>query len=178
MNNQKQRLNRLSRLALLAVPAAAFAAIAVAGGRAGCWMTGGGSVFTANGSAVEYAGSFDQNGRVTHGFELRCEGRPNNLQINWLGNRFHLTNLESAVCLDNPQIEPDPPGATFDTYVGSGSGRLNGELGYCANWIFTDAGEPGVPDTATIEILNCRTSEVILQVSGPLTFGNHQAHSQ
>jgi hypothetical protein len=177
MNSRKRRLTRLALIAI-AMPAAAFSALAIAGGRSMCWMTGGGSVFTASGSTVEYAGAFDQNGRVTHGFELRCEGRPNNLEINWDGNRFHLTNLTSAVCLDDPNIEPDPPGATFDTYVGSGSGRLNGDLGYCANWIFTDAGEPGVPDTATIEILRCTTGEVMMQVSGPLTFGNHQAHSQ
>lgn len=159
-----------------AVASLAAVTIATAGPRARCWMTGGGSVFTASGTSVDYAGDFDTSGRVTHGFELRCEGRPNNLEINWEGNRFHLTSLTSAICIDDAAIEPDPPDADFDTYIGTGVGRYNGDAGFCASWIFTDAGEPGVPDTATIEITDCENT-VIMQVSGPLTRGNHQAHS-
>lgn len=168
--------DRTRVLVVAALAAVGLATVATAGPRSKCWMTGGGSIFTASGTSVDYAGQFDTNGRVTHGFELRCEGRPNNLQINWEGNRFHLTSLTSAICLDDAAIEPDPPGAVFDTYIGTGVGRYNGASGYCASWIFTDAGEPGVPDTATIEITDCADT-VIMQVSGPLTFGNHQAHS-
>lgn len=141
-------------------------------------MTGGGSVFDSNGGEV----SWGADGRVTHGFELHCEGRPNNLEINFHaeGTKFKLTNLTSAICLDDPNISPNPPGASFDTYVGTGQGRYgtgNGELGFCANWIFTDAGEPGTPDTAVIEVTNC-AGTTLVSVSGPLTRGNHQAHSK
>lgn len=141
------------------------------GGQRGCWMTGGGSIFDSDGVEVLYTG------RTTHGFELNCEPRnSDNLQINWGGNRFHLMDVTYADCPDDPDIEPNPPDADFDTYIGVGLGRYNGERGYCAEWTFTDAGEPGVADTASIVITDCGGT-LILSVSGPLTFGNHQAHS-
>ena len=129
------------------------------------WITGGGSVFT--GSGV----------RVTHGFELYCipdEG-PNNLQVNWGKNKFHLTSLTSAACTDDPAIAPDPPTPTFDTYTGTGTGTYNGQAGATASWTFTDAGEPGTNDTATLTIKNAANA-VVLSVSGKLNNGNHQAH--
>ena len=122
-------------------------------------MTGGGSVL--------------QGSRVTHGFELHCDAGkgPNNLEINWNGNRFHLEALTSAACSDAPKIDEAPPVADFDTYKGEGSGRCNG-LPATAKWTFTDAGEPGENDTATINI----TGGCSLSVSGNLDRGNHQAH--
>jgi hypothetical protein len=125
-------------------------------------MTGGGSVF---------AGSL----RVTHGFELHCNVSqgPNNLEVNWgKGNNFHLTNLASASCTDDPAIAPPPPNAGFDTYTGSGTGLCNG-LAATATWTFTDAGEPGKNDTAKINI----TGGCSLSVSGNLNSGNQQAHA-
>jgi len=164
---------KMSRLAALVVPVGlAVAALSLAGGRQDCWMTGGGSIFDVTGNEVAYTG------RATHGFELHCDTRnPNNLEINWGGNRFHLTDLQAANCSDDPAISPNPPDASFDTYVGIGTGRYNGAPGYCANWTFTDAGEPGTSDTATIVITDC-AGITILSVSGPLNNGNHQAHSQ
>lgn len=157
---------------VIVLVAATIATTAYAGKPNDCWMTGGGSVFNTNGHEVLYAG------RRTHGFVLHCDPRnSDNLQINWDGNRFHLTELVSAVCPNDPAIDPDPPGAYFDTFIGMGEGRYNGRRGFCAAWTFTDAGEPGIADTADIVITNCTTNEVMLQVSGPLTFGNHQAHS-
>src|SRR5882672_5886748 len=56
-------------------------------------MTGGGSVFTTDGTEVQ------TGDRVTHGFEIHCGAEngtiplPNNLEINWSGNRFHLDYL-------------------------------------------------------------------------------------
>jgi hypothetical protein len=139
-------------------------------------MTGGGSVFDSTGNEVTWGGPTD--GRVTHGFELHCDRRnPNNLQINFGGNRFHLETLVSANCSDDANIEPNPPDATFDTYDGYGIGRYNGDPGYCATWTFTDAGEPGINDFARIVITDCNGTTV-LSVSGYLTFGDHQAHSQ
>ena len=54
-------------------------------------MTGGGK-FT------------DGNMTVTHGFVLHCNVArlPNNLQVNWNGNKFHLESLTSATCSDDP----------------------------------------------------------------------------
>ena len=145
-------------------------AVTVWAARQDCWMTGGGSIF----DTVEVTWT----GRTTHGFELHCDRRnPNNLQINWGGNRFHLETLTSAVCTDDPTIEPNPPGASFDTYDGAGDGRYNGAPGYCADWRFTDAGEGGSGDYADIRISDC-AGTTVLSVQGYLTYGNHQAHSQ
>ncbi len=169
MNSRHRKLS----IAVVAVLAGGVAAAAYAG-RANCWMTGGGSVFRANGTEVTWEGP--KIGRVTHGFELRCDNRPNSLEINWDGNRFHLEQLLSGVCTDSPLIEPDPPDADFDTYTGTGNGRYNGVSGAYAEWVFTDAGEGGSGDTATITIWDAG-GNVVLTVSGYLTFGNHQAHS-
>jgi hypothetical protein len=160
-------------IGLIVLGAASAAAVAYAG-RANCWMTGGGSVFR-EGDGVEVVTQGPKIGRVTHGFELRCDNRPNTLEINWDGNRFHLEQLLSGVCTDSPLITPNPPDAQFDTYTGSGNGRYNGESGAYAEWVFTDAGEGGSGDTATITIWF--NGAIVMEVSGYLTFGNHQAHS-
>ncbi len=128
-------------------------------------MTGGGSVFTSAGL------------RVTHGFELHCDIRdlPNTLEINWDGgNNFNLNTLTSAFCSDDPAIAPQPPNAPFDTFVGAGTGTLNG-LPATIKFTLTDAGEPGTTDTAKYEIT--QNSVVVLSV-GPVALekGNHQAH--
>jgi len=137
-----------------------------------CWMTGGGSIFDTK-KVVEYTG------RTTHGFVLHCDTKnPNNLQINWEGNKFHLTDLAWAMCPDTPAIEPNPPDAEFDTFIGGGTGRLNGDPGATISFRFTDAGEPGTADTAEITIFH-PDPEIgqVLSIAGPLTFGNRQAHS-
>jgi hypothetical protein len=140
-------------------------------------MTGGGSFFCselATGSQ-----------RVTHGFELHCKtdeqpspAEPNNLEINFSGgDNFHLTTLTKALCTNDPNIEPQPPTAPFDTFEGAGTGTFNGQPA-SITFTFTDGGEPGTKDTAlvvitlagaTTPVLNCATAS-------PLTFGNHQAH--
>lgn len=129
-------------------------------------MTGGGSVLS-----KEY-------GRVTHGFELHCDVTqpPNNLQVNWgKGNRFHLTELTWAACLDRPDIDERPPVAGFDTYAGLGKGRYNGEPGATIKFAFTDEGEPGKNDKATMVIFDA-DGDLVLKVDGNLKNGNHQAH--
>ncbi|HEY3123571.1 MAG TPA: hypothetical protein VGK70_05870 [Thermoanaerobaculia bacterium] len=130
-------------------------------------MTGGGSIFRKGG------------GRMTHGFELHCNSAelPNNLEINWdKGNNFHLETLTSAVCSDDPNINPHPPSAPFDTYVGTGTGTCNGVSGATITFTLTDAGEPGKNDTATFNITGC-PGGLTLSVSGNLKFGNQQAHA-
>jgi hypothetical protein len=133
--------------------------IIVAEGR----MTGGGSVFKGD-------------MRVTHGFEIHCDlSEPNNLEINWPQNRFHLDKLTSAVCTENPNIDQRPPVAPFDTFNGKGTGKFNGLPGAKIEFVFTDAGEPGKNDTAWIKITDGK-GNVVLEVSGFLKFGNNQAH--
>lgn len=127
-------------------------------------MTGGGSVFTTEGM------------RVTHGFELRCCGRPNRLQVNWgPGHRFHLLSVTSISCTDDPTIDPRPRAADIDTVTLTGTGRYDGQAGAKIELKFTDAGEPGRDDTATMTIRDAGGA-VVLTVSNRLTFGNHQAH--
>jgi hypothetical protein len=133
-------------------------------------MTGGGSVFTIG------------DVRVTRGFEIHCDLRePNNLEVNWQGNRFHTTELTSAVCIDQVAIDQNPPVAPFDTFIGTGVGRLNGKSDARIEFVFVDAGEPGTSDTATIKIYDA-SNNLVLDVPGDplvpgyLTFGNIQAH--
>lgn len=158
------------RFLLLAI--AAGMAMTASAARQDCWMTGGGSIFDNIGQQAQY------DGRTTHGFVVHCDTRnPNNLQINWAGNRFHMTNLEFASCPDTPGIEPNPPAATFDTFIGGGTGKLNGVPGAYVNFRFTDAGEPGVDDIAEIIITDPEGNQV-LYINGNVDSGNHQAHSQ
>jgi hypothetical protein len=134
-------------------------------------MTGGGSFF-------------EGDMRITHGFELHCGTNdagtdiplPNNLQINWNGNRFHLESMIFAVCTLNG--DPAPPNAPFTDYDGAGLGRYNGMPGYRASWRFTDYGEPGTGDLVIRLTIVSPEGDVVLNVTSPvpLTFGNHQAH--
>ncbi len=125
------------------------------------WMTGGGFI------------DIDST-RVTHGFELRCAREPNNLEVNWDGNSFHLTNLTSVTCKDNPNINEYPPDADFDTIIGTGVGRYNGQDGATVEFKFTDTGEPGTNDFMKIKITY--GGIVVLDVAGYLDGGNQQAH--
>jgi len=130
------------------------------------FMTGGGSVFTQDGT------------RVTHGLELHCASAllPNNLQVNWnKGNKFHLDVLTSATCSINPNIDEEPPVAGFNTLVGAGTGSYNSVPGATIQFTFTDAGEPGTDDTAWMRIRDAN-GEIVLEASSSLTHGNHQAH--
>jgi hypothetical protein len=144
----------------------------------GRW-TGGGSV---KGTATSIGVPVGE--RVTHGFELHCDPAmlPNNLEVNWKDasgaqHNFHLETLTSGFCTDDPTITPNPPDAFSDTYIGKGTGRLDGNPGATAEWKFTDAGEPGTNDTAQI-IIKDGSSTTVLSVSGNLDNGNHQAHLQ
>ena len=130
-------------------------------------MTGGGSIFPAEGL------------RVTHGFTLNCDAshKPQRLEVNWEGNRFHLETLTSAQCSDDPTIAPPPPAAPFDTFRGTGVGRYNGQPGARIDFKLTDAGEPGTRDRARFEIRDARGHRVLRGTAAKrLTFGNHQAH--
>lgn len=130
-------------------------------------MTGGGSIFTEDGM------------RVTHGFELHCniEIGPNNLQVNFDGNRFHLENLTAITCFDDPRLNNMPRVAPFDTMIGEGVGRFNGVSGYRIWFTFTDNGEPGKKDFARIEIRDAG-GNLVVYVANTLRNGNQQAHPE
>ena len=131
---------------------------------------------------------------MTHGFEIHCNPVINsdNLEINWPGggteNNFHLHNgvVTGTTCLETP-IDQLPRAAPFDTYIGVGTGKLNGVDGYSINWTLVDAGEPGKDDTAAYLIWKDTNNDgdvdggepVALSVGTKLlTFGNHQAHPE
>lgn len=152
----------------------------------GLLLAGTGVAFTVGGGGgaslpgrMTGGGSIISNGlRVTHGFELNCDvtQNPQNLEINWDDNRFHLEQLSTAFCSKNPLIDAAYPAAGFNTYTGSGVGRLNGISGATVNWTFTDAGEPGANDTAVYTIRDSG-GNLILTASGNLDKGNQQAHN-
>ena len=99
---------------------------------------------------------------------------PNNLEINWnKGDNFKMSALTSVLCYDDPAIGPTPPGAAFDTMIGTGTGTFNGAAA-TIEFKFTDAGEPGKNDTAAMTIRTGGT--VVLTVTGSLNNGNQQAH--
>jgi hypothetical protein len=105
---------------------------------------------------------------------------PNNFQINWQGASFHLLDLTAANCTEDPDIIQQPPASSpFDTFNGSGTGRLkmNGTTDFDAtvDFILVDAGEPGVDDTARIEIKD-GDGNLVLFVEGTLNKGNFQTH--
>jgi hypothetical protein len=116
---------------------------------------------------------------VTSATRIRiCTARDKSLlrlEINWLGHQFHLETLITAFCFKDPAIDAAHPTNIFNTYVGFGTGRLDGAAGATAAWTFTDAGEPGKNDTATIVIKDSHGT-VVLTVSGNLDSGNQQAH--
>lgn len=134
-------------------------------------MTGGGGQIRVDGV------------RITRGLTLHCDiTLSNNLEINWTGgNKWHLDKpITSATCIDDPAIDPVPPAAPFDTFIGEGEGALNGEAGSIVRFVFADAGEPGTDDTAWIAIwapgADPDTDAPVLEVSGLLDNGNLQAH--
>lgn len=154
------------RFALLGVIAGSFLCMGSFAGR----MTGGGSIF--------------QNSlRITHGFELHCSldheappAGPNNLQVNWAGNRFHMERIIFGVCTDEGDADP-PKNTPFTTYDGAGWGRYNGVTGARISWRFTDFGEPGRNDQIVrLTIVNAEGQVVLDAGPASLTFGNHQAH--
>jgi hypothetical protein len=124
-------------------------------------FTGGGSIFT------------DTGDRVTHGFELHCSttDTPNNLEVNFSSNRFHLETLTSVACSVNPVTK-------VATIAGTGTGRYNGAAGATISFTFTDAGEPGRFTDFASYLITDSGSNVVLNASGLLDSGNQQFHKQ
>lgn len=118
--------------------------------------------------------------RVTRGLTIHCDLLlSNNLEINWQGNQFHMTeHLTTVTCSDDPDIIQDPPPAPLDTLVGVGSGRYNGTDGYTVEFTLVDAGEPGRSDMMAMRVYEtANPGNVVLDVPQQLLDGgNLQAH--
>lgn len=115
--------------------------------------------------------------RVTRGLTIHCDLKlSNNLEVNWGGNQFHMTeHLTTVACTDDPAIIQDPPPAPLDTLIGTGTGRYNGADGYTIEFTLVDYGEPGSSDRMAIKIY--KGAQVVLDVPlQVLTGGNLQAH--
>jgi len=118
--------------------------------------------------------------RVTRGLTIHCDLLlSNNLEVNWGGNQFHMTeHLETVACTDDPLIDQTPPPAPLDTLIGVGTGRYNGDDGYTIEFTLVDYGEPGSSDRAALLIYEtANPTNVVLNVPlQVLSGGNLQAH--
>jgi hypothetical protein len=145
-------------------------------------MTGGGSVLlpdaiTTQGGLVA-AALLPGQIKITKGFTIHCDiTLSNNLEINWPGHKWHIDKpLTAAKCVDDPTVNPVPPAAPFDTFIGDGIGQLDGVDGSIVHFKFIDAGEPGTSDKVLIKVF-APGGGLVLHV--PLTLisgGNIQAH--
>ena len=92
-------------------------------------------------------------------------------------SKWHIDKpLTAAKCVDDPTVNPVPPAAPFDTFIGDGIGQLDGVDGSVVHSKFIDAGEPGTSDKVLIKIF-APSGGLVLHV--PLTLisgGNIQAH--
>lgn len=117
---------------------------------------------------------------VTRGLTIHCDLLlSNNLEVNWGGNKFHMTeHLTTVACTDDPSIVQTPPRAPLDTLIGIGTGRYNNVYGYTVHFTMIDAGEPGSNDRMGILIFEtANPANVVLNVPLQLmTTGNLQAH--
>jgi hypothetical protein len=139
-----------------------------------CGTIGSGR-FTGGGSQVRIG-----DVRVTRGLTIHCDLLlSNNLEVNWGGKRFHMTeHLSTVECSDDPNIIQAPPDAPLDTLIGVGTGRYNGQDGYTIEFTLQDHGEPGSDDKMAIKIYEtANPANVVLNVPLQLlTGGNLQAH--
>lgn len=141
-----------------------------------CATPGGEGRFTGGGHQIRVIGA-----RVTRGLTIHCDLLlSNNLQVNFGGNKFHMTeHLTTVSCTDDPDIIQAPPPAPLDTLVGVGEGRYNGQDGYTIEFTLVDGGEPGkqVDQMAILIYETAAPGNVVLDV--PLQYlsgGNLQAH--
>jgi hypothetical protein len=138
-------------------------------------VSGGTGRFTGGGNQLRVDGV-----RVTRGLTIHCDLLlSNNLEVNWNGNSFHMTeHLLTVACTDDPNITQAPPAAPLDTLVGVGEGRYNGVDGYTIEFTLVDYGEPGTEDEAALLIYEtANPGNVVLDVPQQrLDHGNLQAH--
>lgn len=133
------------------------------------WMTGGGQL------TGTYRG---EPARVTFGLgKIRCGSTETTLEVNAhpinsngpSGDAsFHFTTIITLNCITTGDPSP-PKNSEPNRYIGTAS---DGN-GHVVSFDFTDNGEPGTNDEATISI--SENSVVILTATG-FTGGNLQAH--
>jgi hypothetical protein len=169
--------------------------IEVAAKAVGTWGSGepGGEVLNWVDLVVPECGTIDQGRftgggnqvrvgdvRVTRGLTIHCDLLlSNNLEVNWGGNSFHMTeHITTVACSDDPNIIQAPPAAPLDTLIGVGTGRYNNQDGYTIEFTLRDYGEPGTDDQMAIKIYKTASpSTVVLNVPlQKLSGGNLQAH--
>ncbi|TAK79463.1 MAG: tandem-95 repeat protein [Dehalococcoidia bacterium] len=131
-------------------------------------MTGGGTYATGSGKTAT---------KQTWGFTLHCDGTKANLEFNdhTTGGRFHLEEVLTTVCSDDPSIEQLPPSAPLDTLYMVGRGRWNNIQGATIEVTLVDGGEPGTADSVRLTVW-ASDGSIVSSVAGRLTGGNHQAH--
>lgn len=130
---------------------------------------------TGSGQVLNYAGF--KSVKWVFRNTLCGEGKLPGLKVTFGGKVFILTGYTFPVdCLDTRADEGQPK-AGFDTIIGQGTGVLNGDDGASATFSFTDAGEPGKNDTATITITDA-DGNVVFQITNAKISagGNNQAH--
>ncbi|MCP4655519.1 MAG: hypothetical protein GY856_08885 [bacterium] len=110
--------------------------------------------------------------------KLNCDGSPpNNLNVEWGGKgnqrqKFKMQKLTSVTCSDTPGVDPGQPAASFDTAVGTGTGKVKGQNA-TIQFKFIDAGEPGTNDQFDVTI---KFGNETIHVAGKIDGGNYQAH--
>jgi len=119
--------------------------------------------------------------RIRRGLTIHCDLQlSNNLEVNWPGHRFHMTeHLETVACTDDPNIIQFPPDAPLDTLKGVGTGRYDNEDGYTIEFELQDHGEPGRGvDKMAIKIYETTNpgNVVLDKALQVITGGNLQAH--
>lgn len=113
----------------------------------------------------------------THSFALSCDAANSgqNLDISWSGvskngkkggkkdqNKFRLSGLTTADCINDPMVAQTSPAAGFNTFVGGGVGTCNGEPAEIS-FVFTE----GAKDTAEYHISGgCTLAVVETDVTG------------
>jgi hypothetical protein len=131
--------------------------------------------FTGGGSQIRVG-----DVRVTRGLTIHCDLLlSNNLEVNWGGKQFHMTeHLQTVECSDDPNIIQAPPVAPLDTLIGVGTGRYDNSDGYTIEFTLQDFGEPGSSDRMAIKIYEtANPANVVLNVPlQVMSGGNLQAH--
>jgi len=141
-----------------------------------CAPPAGEGRFTGGGHQIRIGGA-----RVTRGLTIHCDLLlSNNLQVNWGGDKFHMTeHLTTVACTDDPNIIQAPPAAPLDTLIGVGTGRFNGVDGFTIEFTLVDYGEPGkgVDQAALLIYETANPGNVVLDVPQQIIIGgNLQAH--
>lgn len=103
----------------------------------------------------------------------RRDNDPDERRGGW--GRFHLTNITSATCTNDPAVTTNGRGVTFDTHTGTGRGRLADGSTATVEWTVVDGGEPGRRDRFTVKVRNDR-GQTLLHLSDTLSSGRIKAH--